>query len=106
LLLKFCVWFLPLNFLPSFLPSLLVLLKAPLPTLQIFFLFFPPPQTHTHALFCSTLFCSSKNEWMNEMGSLAFLPPLRQFHFLCGFWFFFFFFWLLLGEYWVLFEGF
>ncbi len=50
--------------LPSFLPSFLVLLKAPLPKLQIFFLFLSTPQTHTHMLSSAQL-CSVPH-WMNE----------------------------------------
>ncbi len=87
--------------LPSFLPSFLVLLKAPLPTLQIFFLSsFHPTNTHT----CSRLLSSVLllTEWMNEWnGFLSFFAPTTTISFVVGFLFVF-----LLGEYWVLFEGF
>jgi hypothetical protein len=108
LLLKFCVWFLPLNFLPSFLPSFLTCSpqSSTSYTSDFFSLLSTPTNTHTCSILLNSVLLLK--EWMNEWnGFLSFFAPTPTISFFVGFvGFFFCFFVFLLGEYWVLFEGF
>lgn len=88
----FCCWSSVFDFYlwTSFLPSFLVLLKAPLPTLQIFFLSsFHPTNTHTCSLLLSSVLLLT--EWMNDWnGFLSFFADTTTISFFVGFLFVFF----------------